>query len=353
MRGVGSYDDLLVEYIYSPLDGLSPDQERQELARIARKAETTPGLMFDDGSLSEIDPSSSTDDLGSDPLAFAEARLGMIQSEVLPRIGELVVSEGHDYNVIRAALDAAIFSVAMDYIDITARHVGGQTIRRIVADGRAAPPVPPVVPVDAGVQRRALAVLDRLVFSPAAFSPPPELLSLLKPDLLYDWNFPYRFAGDYSFDSRVAFLQDSALDGLMEPRRLARVLDNERRAGKGSSPLTLPELFGHLQTTAFAGLEKAGLGRAAEAVPARRRTLQRLTVARLSDLVLAPQKGTPPEAGQAARETLRQIRSRVREVVGSSQRLAALDGSTRSHLLDLDAVITRTLDAKTEMKAGG
>ncbi len=355
MHGVGPYDDLMVEYLYAPFDRLTPADEAKELSRIARKAETTPGLMYDDGSLSDIDPSSSTDDLGNDPLAFAEARLTMMQKEVLPRLGELVVGEGHDYNVIRAALDAAIFSVALDYTDIAARYVGGQTARRIVADGRTKPPVPPLAPVDPALQRRALSVLDRLVFDPGAFVATPELLALLKSDLLPDWNFPYRYASDYSFDGRVAFLHDSALAALLEPRRLARVLDNERRAGKGASPLTLPELFGHLQSTAFAGLEKAGTAKATEAspsIPSRRRTLQRLYVARLSSLVLNPPKGTPGEATQVARETLRQIRGRVRAVTGSPQRLAALDGYTRAHLQDLDATITRTLEARAEAKTG-
>ena len=355
MHGVGPYDDLLVEYLYRPFSGATPEEEAREMARIARKAETTPGLMYDDGPLSSIDPTSNTDDLGDDPLGFAEERLTMIQKEVLPRIGELVTAEGHDYNVIRQALDAAVFSVAMDYIDITARHIGGQYARRIVADGSAAPRTPPLVPLDPALQRRALEVLDRLVFAPSAFPATPELLSLLKSDLLFDWNYLYRFASDYSFDGRVAFLHDSALAALLEPRRLARVLDNEQRMARGISPLTLPELFGHLESTALEGLERVGAVRAtasAPAIPIRRRALQRLFVNRLSGLVLSPPKGTPVEAAQVARETLRDIRSRVRRVTGSPQRMAALDGYTRAHLGDLDATITRALEARVDLRAG-
>jgi uncharacterized protein DUF4953/uncharacterized protein DUF5117 len=352
MHSVGAYDDLAVEYLYAPLDRMTPEQEEQELARIARRAETTPGLMFDDGRLSEIDPSSNTDDLGSDPLRFAETRLTMIQKEVLPRLPELVVEEGHDYSAIRQALDAAIFSVAMDYIDITARHVGGQTTRKIVAEGRAKPPAAPIFPVDPAVQRRALVILDRQVFDPGAFAGSPELLASLKSDLLFDWNYPYRFASDYSLDSRVAFLYDSALSTLFEPRRLARVLDNERRSPRGASPLTLPELFSHVESTAFAGLEKAGVSRDRESIPSRRRTLQRLYVARLGGLVLAPARGTPAEAGQVARRTLQEVRSRIRRVTGSPQRLAALDAYSRAHLEDLDASITRVMEVKMQLKPG-
>ena len=358
MKGVGAYDDLMLEYIYRPFPSLTSEEESRALDKIDRRAESTPGLMFDDGSMSDVDPSSSTDDLGDDPLAFAESRLVMVQKEVLPRIGELVVAEGHDYNRIRQALDAAVFSVALDYIDLSARYVGGQTLKRIVAGGEPGSRpagAAPVLPLDPGQQRRALTVLDRTLFDPAAFPASPQLLSLLKSDYLYDWNYPYRYYTDYSFDSRVSFLYDSALNTLLEPRRLGRVLDNQRRTPREASPLTLPELFGHLTSTAFGGLEKAGQSRGTAAEPsisARRRALQRLTVAHLSELVLTPERGTPPEATQVARATLSDVRTRIRKVTANPERRGALDDYSRSHLQDLDAAISRALEARVELKAG-
>jgi hypothetical protein len=182
----------------------------------------------------------------------------------------------------------------------------------------------------------------------------PRTLALLKSDFLYDWNYPYRYYTDYSVESRVAFLYDSALGALFEPRRLARVLDNQRRSPGNASSLTLPELFGHLTSTAFTGLDKAGLTRASEtnpALPERRRALERLLVTRMGDMVLTPPKGMPAEASQIARATLVDIRSRIRKVTGNPQRVAALDPSSRAHLQDLEASISRTLDARVEMKA--
>ena len=354
MLGVGPYDDLMLEYIYRPFPHLTVEEEAKELDKIAKKAEIKPGYMFDDGSLSDADPRSSTDDLGDNPLAFAESRLTMIQKELLPKIGDLVVAEGHDYNRIRQALDAAVFSVSLDYIDIAARYVGAQTLRRIVADGNPDPKIPPVVPLDPAMQRQALVVLDKTLFDPAAFQVSPEVLSLLKSDFLYDWNYPYRYYTDYSVESRVSFLYDSALDALFNPRRLGRVLDNQKRSPGNASALTLPELFGHLTSTAFTGLEKAGMSRASSthpALPGRRRVLERLLVNRMSDMVLAPPKGMPAEAGQAARATLVGIRSRIRKVTANPERNSALDEDTRAHLLDLDATISRTLDARVELKA--
>jgi Met-zincin len=168
---------------------------------------------------------------------------------------------------------------------------------------------------------------------------PPQTLALLKADLLEDWNYEWRYASDYSLANRIAGLYDSALGTLLQPARLARVLDNERRTVK--SPLTLPELFGHLEATAFSDL-KSGAKLSQD-----RRTLQRILVTRLAKLALAPEKGTPADASQVAASTLRSIDGRIGKALPGTA-----DGYTRAHLEDLRARIKRTLEAETEVPAG-
>jgi hypothetical protein len=257
----------------------------------------------------------------------------MLQQEVLPRLGELVLAEGHDYNLLRQALDSAIFSVALDYIDIAARQVGGQILLRRVADSPAAPAggPPPITPVAAAVQRRALDVLDRHVFADGAFAVAPETLALLKADLLYDWNYGWRYASDYHVGDRVAGLYDAALATLFEPARLARVLDNERRVGSGGDAFTLPELFDRLERTAFATPAATG---------ADRRALQRALADRLVRLVLEPDRRTPREASQLAAASLRSIGKRIEDALAASR---PADRYTRAHLEDLAARAARTL----------
>ena len=344
LQEVGPYDLLSVEYLYRPFPGLSAEEEARELDRIAARAEIEPGLVYDGGELNEIDPTTNADDFGDDPLAFAETRLRILREEVLPRLPELVLAEGHDYNLLRQALDSAIFSVAMDYIDMSARHVGGQVLLRRVATSPAAPdggPMP-ITPVDPAVQRRALAVLDEQVFAEDAFSFPPEALAAFKADLLEDWNYPWRYASDYNVAARIAGLYDAALGTLLQPSRLVRVMDNERRTGEGA--LTLPELFDHLEGTAF------GTAAAAPKLDQDRRALQRLLVAHLAKLAVTPEKGTPPEAGQVAAASLRSIGRRIDRSLRAGG--TSLDGYGRAHLEDLAARITRTLEAGVEVPAG-
>ena len=163
------HDDLTVEYIYSPLHDLSPEDEARRLDEIAARAEMEPGLVYDAGGLGGIDPTTNSDDLGDDPVAFAESRLRMVREEVLPQLPDLVLGEGHDDSHVRQALDAAVFSVCMDYVDMLCRHVGGQIILRRVSGSEAARAGPPPVrTVGAEVQRRALDVLGQHLFAPGA-----------------------------------------------------------------------------------------------------------------------------------------------------------------------------------------
>lgn len=343
MKELGPYDELAIEYLYRPFPGLSAEQEAVRLDSIAARAETEPGLIYDSGELYDIDPTANSDDFGDDPLAFAESRLVMLRGEVLPKLPELVLGEGHDYNLLRQALDLAVFSVAMDYVDMSARQVGGQILLRRVAGSAGAEKggPPPITPIAPAVQRRALQVLDEQLFADGAYTLPPETLALLKADLLEDWNYEWRYASDFNLANRIAGLYDAALGTLFAPARLTRVLDNERRTPK--DPFTLPELFGHLEKTAFADVKAGGK------LSQDRRALQRLLISRLTKLAVAPAQGTPAEAGQVAAATLRSIDARLAKALPGT---AAMDGYTRAHLEDLRSRIRRTLEAGTEVPAG-
>jgi len=339
LQQLGPYDDLAIEYLYRPLDGLSAAERARELERIASRAETEPGLVYDDGRLGSIDPTSNSDDFGDEPLAFAESRLRVIREELLPRLPELVLAEGHDYSLLRQALDAAIFSVAMDYVDLAARHVGGQVVlRRVAGSAAGAGGPPPIRPVTAALQRQALDVLDREVFADGAFALPPETMALLKADLLPDWNYPWRYASDYHLGSRVAGLYEAALATLLEPARLARVIDNERRVAAAADRFLLPELFERLERSTFGDL-------AAGPPSADRRALGRALVARLVGLALEPERGTPAEASQLATRSLRRIADRMEAALARE----GMDPTTEAHFADLARRARRTLEASIEL----
>ena len=345
MQECGQFDDLFVEYIYKPLDHLSPAEEAVELDRIAAKAETEYGMVFDGGELNHIDPTTNSDDFGDDPLSFAESRLVMLQEEVLPVLPKLVLEEGHDYNLLRQALDSAIFSVAMDYVDMTARFVGGQELLRRVAGSKGAKAggPPPITPVSPEKQRQALEILDQRLFEPGLYHLSKETLAQLEADLHYDWNYPWRYASDYNIDTRIAGLYQSALDTLLAPDRMARILDNENRYS--GEPFTLLEMMEHLYQTAFGGVEVvpeegASEEEAEEELPSDlhsdRRALQRLLVKAWLKLAIEPPKGTPPMASQIA--VMHSLR------LAESIEADDFEGYDQPHYLDLKLRIEMALD---------
>ncbi len=335
MRELGSFDHLMLEYIYRPFSGRTTAEEARELDAIAARAEIEPGLAFDGGGLGHIDPTTNADDLGDDPVAFADSRLRILREEVLPRLPELVLAEGHDYSHVRQALDAAVFSVAMDYIDLLARHVGGQVLLRRIANSKASPEggPPPIQPVEAAVQRRALAALGEHLFGAGAFAIGPDALSALKADMQRDWNYPWRYQSDYDVGRRIRGLYQAAWDALLEPARLTRVLDNERRVVKGADRFTLPELFGTLDAMVFG--DPAPLD-------ADRRALQRMWVEELAKLCFGPAEGTPAEASQLARRSLKRI-GLILEGVGYE------DPYDEAHLEALRERVTGVLEARVHL----
>jgi hypothetical protein len=361
LKRLGAYDWLAVEYLYRPFDGFSVEEEARALDAIAARAETESGLAFDDGTLSDIDPTSNTDDLGDDAIRFADDRLAMVE-EVLPRLPELVLGEGHEYSVLRQALDAAIVSVSMDYFDIASRHVGGQVIVRAHHHGApasaatgAAPATPPIRPLPAPTQRAALDLIEKRLFSDEAYVVSPEFLNHLMPDLFLDWNYPYRYGSNYAFESRIAYLHRTTLATLLAPERLARVKDNEVRYAPGEPVLTLPELFDRLTTGVLRGIESGNVSAAAGRSPlvaSKRRALHRIYVEILSDLVLAPEKGTPADASVLAAVELKKVRERARRAAADPALAPALDAYGRAHLADLDARVARVLDAKIGIQVG-
>ena len=169
-----------------------------------------------------------------------------------------------------------------------------------------------MVPLSPDEQRRALEILDEHVFAEGLFDLPPETLALLKADLHFDWNYPWRYASDYNLGHRIAGLYEAALSTLLDSARLTRVLDNERRVGRGEA-FTLPELFRHLEATAFDGT--------GERIGADRRALQRELVDHLVGLVLKPQPGTPAEASQLAAWSLESIGERIDRLLGGDASL--------------------------------
>ncbi len=331
---LGIYDKLAIEYLYRDFSQLSPEEERRELDKIAARAEVTPGLAYGGHLLGDIDPTINNHDFGDDALSFAGDRLQMARDEVLPSLVQLVTEEGHELHHIRQALDAAVFGVCMDAYDILVRHIGGQRILRLHLSSPVWKTTPPIAPVSRADQIRALELLDQSLFAEDAFRFTPELLAHLQADLQIDWQHFDRFGKEYLVDQRMAFLFETVLAQLLNPRRLSRVQDNENRYRAGEASFSLAELFLILDTVVFRDIQRPQIHRF-------RRVLQKKYVDRLIQIVSEPSepaKGRSEDTMSLATLSLVELIEKIEGASSTEERV------TTAHRLTLKKKIEKILD---------
>ncbi|HEY6563178.1 MAG TPA: zinc-dependent metalloprotease, partial [Pirellulaceae bacterium] len=156
---IGPYDEWAIEYGYKEF----PGDEAKALAKIAARS-GEPELAYatdEDTRGIDPDPLSNRWDLGKDPLEFAERQARLV-NQLLPNVVESLTNDGDDYSKARRAF-GALLSAHGQAMYFASRYVGGMHTSRSHKGDVDAPPPFEVVPVM--VQRRALELLERQVFS--------------------------------------------------------------------------------------------------------------------------------------------------------------------------------------------
>src|SRR5690349_21466159 len=97
IRRLGPYDYFAVEWGYKPLPGLSPDQEWDELDRLAARQLDEPMLRFGgEDEPAELDPTIMTGVVGDDPIEAGE--LGLRNLDLaMAMLVEASTQKGRDY----------------------------------------------------------------------------------------------------------------------------------------------------------------------------------------------------------------------------------------------------------------
>jgi hypothetical protein len=325
---IGPYDYWAIEYGYRIFpDAKTPEAERPHLLEIARR-NTEPGLAFEtDDYADRFDPYVTRFDLGKDPLDYWELVIKDTH-ELLQVLPSRVPGPGETYYDFTRNFFGTLASFSRAATQLC-RFVGALQIRRNFAtDPNAQPPLEPVI---ADKQRRALQLLATYIFSESAFNIPKGLYLNLGVN-------PYGGGGAIPPDAPVrdflSNIQRLTLSRLMASDTLRRVANNEFKAVDERNALTMAELFDTLQGVIWSEAQSN------RPVPALRRQLQRAHLQTLVDM-LTKNTGAPDDARMLARYHLRQLREQLAKQLPRVQ-----DTYTRAHYSEAIDTIDKALNAQ-------
>lgn len=335
---VGPYDELAIEYGYTPLSATLPVAELPALRQIAQRT-SEPSLTYaTDEDTFAIDPSANLFDLSNDPLLYSQWQMDNAKA-VWNQLDRHYPNRGDSYSEL-----SFMFDIAFDYyfrfaIQAT-NYIGGQSFYRDHAgdpEGRL-----PFEAVPVTKQREALATLQTYVFSQDAFQFSPQLLSRLAPSRWDHWgNYAPIARLDYPIHDRVFFLQSVVLYDLLSSDRLSRLRDIELRV-PADQTLTMPELFNTLQTSIWT---EAVDSDQVTNISSLRRALQREHMNILISMVLRTED-VPEDARTLAWYELNQLK----DALGTTLRRRGddLDTYTRAHLEESHDRISKALEAQLQ-----
>jgi len=344
---LGPYDFWAIEYGYH----LTADAKG--LQKIAsRVAEAGLAYATDEDTWSS-DPLVNRFDMGKDPLDYVENRLTVVQ-QILANLLDRAVKKGDSYSKARAAFDVLM----ADYertCGYATRFLGGNYLNR---DHKGDPNErPPIVPVEAAQQRRAMKLICARVFAKDAFPVPQKLLTHLGAERWSHWG---TYGGDPEFtvhDSMLA-MQLWLLWDFTNPRVLTLIADNELRVPEDQDALTIPEVFASItdaiwsEIDSSAALTSKTYTNRKPLISSIRRNLQHELITELINLAFEDDGGSSPQSARTqAAYRLEKLLPKINDVIAKGPKL---DDYSTAHLTRSAKRIEKALDAAyTRNGAGG
>ncbi|MCA3217628.1 MAG: zinc-dependent metalloprotease [Burkholderiales bacterium] len=330
---LGEYDYWAIEYAYREL---TPEREREELARIAGRSSGNPALAYatDEDVIpiagGAIDPLANQWDLGPDPLAYFKRRF-VLSRELWQRTQTRRLTPDESYALLRRNLQRGLSQIGA-VTPLVAKYVGGvYTARDLPGASRAL-----LAPVPPAQQREALAVLAREVFAVDSFRFDPDFMSRLGVDHLDRLANPAgpQFNTDFSLANAVLNIQRGALDQVMSDAVAARLADAETKQRDRGSVFTLAEMHRRLYDAIWSELKSGA------AIDSLRRNLQREHARRLAAGLVRPAAPVAADVRAVNRQVAMRLKTELQQAQGRSG-----DAITRAHLSETLALIEQALSA--------
>jgi hypothetical protein len=348
---LGPYDYYTIHWAYAPIpSAATPEDEIPTLSSWAA-AWSDPRYRYasdEDVSWADghaADPRVEQGILSDDPMGWCTVQLAM-DRDLIAHLDERYPQNGAAFEDETQAF-RSIFGSYQRCAVMPERYLGGQYLSR--AHRGDAHAEPPVVPVSRDDQYRAFQMLDKYVFSSAAFAFAPSLMqhlgysewagygyvSLEGYGNLPRWAYAPTARHDVSATETVGRLQGTVLDYLFAPATLARIAD-ARFESTRSNPMQLGDLFAWSRASIF-----GELGGRPGAIDPLRRGLQHRYALQLVKLATAPAFGAPSDAQALAHAELAYLDGAAGRLAGHSR-----DASTDAHLLWLRDTAREALEGK-------
>jgi hypothetical protein len=267
MPGIGVYDKHAINWGYRPIfDATSAEEEGKTLNQWVLDHDNAPMYWYGRQTFNPVDPRAQTEDLGNDAMkssAYGIANLKVI----LPKMIEWTKADGKNYDDL-TELYGQVLGQFNRYMGHVKSNIGGiyTTPKTYDQDGVVHQHVPKAI------QKEALNFLHTHLFETPTWMIHQELLAKMNPS-----------AG---LINRVNGLQKTTLYNILEPSRLARLIEFE--ALKGSEAYTVDALLMDLRTGIFSELTSG------KSIDTYRRNLQRAYVERL-EYLMKNEQGAVPE----------------------------------------------------------
>ncbi len=329
---IGPYDYWAIEYGYRQFDASSTYSERPYLQAIAsRSAEPGHAYATDEETRGiDADPHSGVYDFGDDMIAFAENQAALV-ADSWDGLTERVTSEGDGYQHARQAFGVMMATHGRAMFNAS-KYIGGiHTTHSHRGDPGAEAPFKVV---DAKVQRRALALLSRHMFSDQPYEKPLQLCNHFAATHWNHWGNEIAERTDFPVHQSVLNWQDRILEKLLSPLTLTRLHDSELLVPAEADAYTVAELMQTLVDDIFAELQSSdttAYSNRQPAISSLRRNLQMALIKRLEALLL-PDVEVPSDCRAIAVLQLKHISERSSEFLYSG---AHLDTYSRAHLAEI------------------
>jgi len=319
----GPYDLWAIEFGYTPVPAEQEEAFRKKILSRSTEHDLAFGNDADDmrSPGSGIDPRVNVGDMSSDALGYAEDRFTLLNN-LVPKLKDRYSKDGKSYAELRSRY-GLLNNQRLDMINAVSRYVGGVYIdRSFVGQGTKNKPYTPVPIV---TQKRAMAVLNKNVFSPNAFASDTYLLPYLQTQRR-GFNF-FSSTEDPKLSSIYNVLATASLNHILHPVTMQRIT-NSRMYGNQYS---LADVMNDLNK----GIFDADIN---SSVNTYRQYLQTAYVKQLAQIAHI-QSPVDDLSKAAARYTLKKLKTRLATAASTNE-------ETKAHRSNLVFLIDDVLTVK-------